>query len=173
MKTEAHENHRWLAQLVGDWESEMESDMGPDKPKETHRGSESVRMLGDLWLLMEGTGEMPAGGKAGMLLTLGFDPSRGRFVGTWVGSMMDRMWVYEGQLDAERKILTLDTEGPDMSAMTGDCGVDATSPPLPMAKYQDIIEVISPDQRQLRSHFQDKNGEWQQFMVANYRRVKP
>ena len=45
-------------------------------------------MIGDLWLLAEGRSEMPGGGTGTMLITLGFDPARGRYVGTWVGSLM-------------------------------------------------------------------------------------
>ena len=47
-----------------------------------------------------------------MLMTLGYDPAKKRFVGTWVGSMMAHLWVYEGSMDAEEKVLTLSAEGP-------------------------------------------------------------
>jgi Protein of unknown function (DUF1579) len=29
-----------------------------------------------------------------------------RFVGTWIGSMMTYMWVYDGELDRSERVLT-------------------------------------------------------------------
>src|SRR5688572_26440804 len=81
----------------------------------------------------------PGGGTATMMLTLGYDPRTTRFVGTWVGSMMTHLWVYEGVLDATERVLTLNADGPDMSAEGK------------IAKYQDIIELRSDDHRTLSS----------------------
>jgi hypothetical protein len=67
-----------------------------------------------------------------MVITLGFDPKRNRYVGTWIGSMMNHLWVYDGELDANKRVLTLNAEGPSFSG-------DGT-----MAKYQDIIEFVGP-----------------------------
>ncbi|MGH8727713.1 MAG: DUF1579 domain-containing protein, partial [Burkholderiales bacterium] len=102
----------------------------------------------------------PGGGAATMLITLGYDPQRKRYVGTWIGSMMTYLWVYDGGLDAAGKVLTLNAEGPDM-AVEGK-----------MAKYKDVIEWKSDDHRVLTSHVLGDDGKWNQFMTANYRRVK-
>lgn len=53
--------------------------------------------------MCEGLGEMPGGGIATTMMTLGYDPARKWFVGTFIGSMMTHMWVYAGT------VLTLDT----------------------------------------------------------------
>ena len=113
MQATPQEEHHWLQQLVGEWTSEAQMAMTPD-PAETCKGTESVRSLGGLWILAEGPGEMPGGGRATMLMTLGYDPVKKRYVGTWVGSMMTHMWLYEGELDSSRMVLTLNSEGPDM-----------------------------------------------------------
>jgi hypothetical protein len=115
MKSEPQAEHRWLQKLVGEWTYEHEASMAPDKPKETFRGTESVRSLGGLWTVGEGTGDMPGGGTSKSVMTLGYDPQRKRFVGTFIASMMTYLWVYEGTLDASRKVLTLDTEGPNFA----------------------------------------------------------
>jgi hypothetical protein len=151
--------HQWLQKLVGDWTSEAEM-LEPGKPPEKSKGTERVRSLGGLWIAAEGEGDMPAGGSATMLLTLGYDPQRKRYVGTWIGSMMTHLWVYEGDLDATGRILTLETEGP---SMTGDGK---------MAKYRDTIELKSDDHRVLTSHMLGDDGRWQPFMTAHYRRTK-
>lgn len=45
------------------------------------------------------------------IMTIGYDPHRQRFVGTFVASMMTHLWMYEGALDDGERVLTLETEG--------------------------------------------------------------
>jgi hypothetical protein len=106
---------------------------------------------------------MPEGGSATMLMTLGYDPAKNRYIGTWVGSMMSHMWLYEGELDSSGKVLTLNAEGPDMSP-------GATAGKL--TRYKDVIEIKAADHRSLTSHCLGDDGKWQEFMTAHYRRVK-
>lgn len=156
---EPRDAHRWLQKLVGEWRWEMEAPMGPDQPPAKHEGTESVRPLGELWTIGEGSSQMPDGTPAKTVMTLGYDPERQRYVGTFIGSMMTFLWIYEGTLDASGRVLTLDAEGPDFSGQGK------------MAKYQDVIEWVSDDHRVLRSRMLQDSGEWQQFMEAHYRRV--
>jgi len=158
MQAEPQPEHLWLQQLIGEWTFEVEAQPEPGRPLEKFTGSESVRSLGGLWILAEGKGEMPGGGAATMILTLGYDPQKKRYVGTWVGSMMTHLWVYEGALDADGRILTLDTEGPDMS-------VEGK-----VAKYRDVYELKSADQRSLASNILADDGTWQVMMKASYQR---
>jgi hypothetical protein len=158
MITEPQKEHHWLQKLIGEWTSEAECEAGPDQPSSKTKGSEKVRSLGGMWVLCEGEGEMPGGGAATMLMTLGYDPQRKRYVGTWIGSMMTHLWVYDGWLDAAGKVLTLESEGPSFAG-------DGT-----MAKYRDIIEFISDDHRTLSSHVLGDDGNWRGFMTAHYRR---
>ena len=160
MNTEPQNEHRWLQKLVGEWTSEAHAVTEPGKPAEILKGTESVRSLGGLWILMDGRGEMPGGEPATMMMTLGYDPQRQRYVGTWVGSMMTHMWVYEGALDAAERVLTLSAEGP---AMTGEGK---------MAKYRDVISLESDDHRTLTSYVLGDDGTWTQFMTAHYRRTR-
>jgi hypothetical protein len=157
MNAEPQQQHQWLQRMVGEWTSEAEAIMGPDKPPETFRGTESVRSVGGLWTVGEGRGDMP-GGIATTIMTLGYDPARKRFIGTFIGSMMTHLWVYDGELDAAGKVLTLDAEGP---SFTQD----------KMAKYKDVIEFKSDDHRVLTSHILGDDGQWHQFMTAHYRRA--
>ena len=134
--------------------------MGPDQPPGKFTGAETVRTLGGIWVLCEGRGEMPDGGIAISVMTLGYDPSKKRYLGTFVASMMTHLWQYDGALDAAGKVLTLDTEGPDFA--------DAAK----MVKYQDLIEIVSPDHRTLSSQTLGDDGKWRRFMTAHYRRKK-
>ena len=160
MHTEPQKEHRWLEKLVGEWTSEMEASMGPDAPPMTSKGSESVRSLGGLWTLGEGASEMPDGNPATMIMTLGYDPLKKRYVGTWIGSMMTHLWVYDGELDASGNVLSLAADGPSFTD------------PTKMAKYKDVIEFKNDDHRILTSHLLGDDGKWTQFMTAHYRRKK-
>ena len=158
MKAEPQEEHAWLQKLVGDWTFESECMMGPGKPPERFKGIENVRMFGGFWMVAEGEGEMPGGGTGKMVMTLGYDPLKKRYVGNWVGTMMSFMFVYDGTMDEAGKVLTLDAEGPSFSG-NGK-----------MAKYQDVIEIKSSDHRTLTSRVLAEDGTWNQFMTAHYRR---
>jgi len=154
------ENHKWLQQIVGDWEFTSVADMGPELGGQVEsKGSERVRALGQFWVVGEGSGEMGGCGPESMILTLGYNPKTGHFVGTWVGSMMSHLWVYDGELDSERKVLTLNCQGPSMED------------PAKLVSYQDIVELPNPDLRILRSRMQKEDGSWLEFMRAEYRRV--
>jgi hypothetical protein len=120
----------------------------------------SVRSIGGAWILCEGQCGMSEGEAGTTIMTLGYDPVKKQYVGTFIGSMMTHLWIYEGELDASGKVLTLNTVGP---SFTGDGS---------MIKYQDIIEIKSDDHRILRSQFLSDGEKWQEFMTANYRRTK-
>ena len=160
MKAEPQKEHQWLQQLVGEWTSEADCSMGPGQPSTKSYGTERVRMVGGVWMVGEGQGEMPGGGTATMIMTLGYDPQKKKYLGTWIGSMMTHMWHYDGEMDASGRILTLSAEGPSMAG-------DGT-----MAQYQDIIEIKSKDHRTLSSRVLGPDGTWNHFMTAHYRRKK-
>ena len=158
MMAEPTKEHRWLQRLVGEWSFEGECMMGPDQPPMKSTGNCVTRSLGGLWTLNEGSGEMPGGGMMSSIITLGYDPAKEKFVGTFVASMMTHLWLYEGSLDASGRVLTLDAEGPSMAG-------DGT-----MAKYQDIVTVENDNHWILSSQAQGPDGQWMKFMTAHYRR---
>lgn len=156
MMTPPVKEHEWLHQLVGDWTYEGECSMGPDQPRASFTGTETVRLIGDRWTVAEGQGEMPDGsGTATMIQTLGYDPAKGRYVGSWIGSMMSHLWSYEGHVDGTT--LTLESEGPN-------CMGEG------MARFRDVIDVSAPDRRTLTAYIQGEDGQWQEMMQARYRR---
>lgn len=157
MFAEPSKEHDWLKQLVGDWTYSSESDMGEGKPREVFTGRESVSLLGPFWAILEGEGEMPGGGSAQTRMTLGYDTVKG-YAGTWVGSMMPFMWVYDGTLSEDGRTLTLDTEGP---SFTGGG----------LANYQDIVTIVSDNERTLTSRVQGPDGSWKEFVWVRYRRA--
>jgi hypothetical protein len=155
MYTEPQKEHQWLDRFMGEWITESECSMGPDQPPAKTKGTEVVRSLGGLWIVAEGEGDMPDGNPGQTLMTLGFDSQSDRYVGTFIGSMMTHLWVYNGSLDADGKILTLDTEGPNFTQNF-------------ITKYKDIIEFVSNDHRMMTSQILGDDGNWLQFMTAHY-----
>jgi hypothetical protein len=150
--------HRWLQRLLGEWTYEIE--FGPEHHGGKATGTERGRAIGDLWVQLEGTGQMPgSSGPTVSIMTLGFDTAKGRFTGTFIGSMMTHQWLYDGELDVAHDRLTLTSEGPSMSA-------EGT-----MALYRDVIEFQTDDRRTLTASMQQPDGTWQPFMTASYRRT--
>jgi hypothetical protein len=159
VKTEPQKEHQWLQKLVGEWTFEMACDSpNPGDPPMKLGGTETVRSLGGLWVVCEGQGEVPGSGVSNTLLTIGYDPQKKRYIGTWIGSMMTQLWVYDGAVDPGGNALSLDTEGPDWSAEGKT------------AKYRETIEFKGDDQRTFTSRVLTPDGAWKTLMTANYRR---
>ncbi len=135
--------HEWLQQLVGEWTSDGEG----------MTGTETVTAMGDLWIVGRGRYD---GGTGQSQVTLGFDPKRDRFVGTWVGTMGSYQWVYDGKLDGNT--LTLACEGP---AFDGSGR---------MQNYRDVHEVIDEKNRTLKAYVEEADGSWRHFMTTTYTR---
>lgn len=153
--------HKWLERLVGNWTYESEMACEPGKPPVKVTGTESIRSIGGMWIVCEGACEMPGVGAGTMIMTLGYDAGKKRYVGSWIGSMMGNMWTYVGKINAAGNVLTLDTEGPD-----------CTSKSKKLVAYRDAIEVKNKNHKVLRSSMRGKDGKWMTLMTANYRRVK-
>ncbi len=157
MNGEPQTTHEWLQRLVGEWTWEMDAHEPYGTPMKA-TGSESVRLLGTTWALCEGR-DHSGSTLMTTLMTLGYDPATQRFKGTFIGTMMTHIWVYDGELDASGNLLALHTEGPSYEQEGA------------MAKYRDTIEFRSDDHRVLSSSFVGRDGQWKHFMTAHYRRV--
>lgn len=153
--------HNLLHKLVGEWTFEGLCNMGPDQPPMANKGTASIRSLGGLWILaswnVQGDERDPG---VESMLTIGFDPEKVRFVGTFVADCMPGLWVYDGQLDPTGRILTLDTEGPSMMP-------EAAGAVVP---YRDIYEFVSDDEHKLRSEMK-AGDQWVQILESTFRRV--
>ncbi len=149
--------HQWLDQLVGEWRIAHECQMS-DGSKSVAKGHMTCRSLGGLWLICESSGETVESGPWTNLMTVGFDPAQNQYVGTFIGSMMARIWPYHGVLDTTGRRLPLETEGPRFEG-SGNC------------RYRDTIELIDPDHWMFSSEYQADSGEWVHFMTGEHVRV--
>jgi hypothetical protein len=160
MKVEPQREHRWLQKLIGEWTYESEMPGPEGQPSQKMTGSERVRAIGEIWVQGEGTGQMPDGTPATSQITLGYDPAKKRFVGTWLGSMMNHLWIYDGELSADERKLTLSSDGPSMTEEGK------------LAKYRDVIELKNENLRSMTAFVQGADGQWTQFMTMDYHRKK-
>lgn len=151
--------HKWLEQFAGEWTTQTEALMGPDQPPVKSDGTMSSRMIGGIWVTNEMKSEFMGIPTTG-LQTIGYDPKKQKYVGTWVDSMMNHMWQYEGSVDSSGKKLTLDTEGPSFSEKGKT------------TMYRDAYEFISKDEILATSSMLGDNGKWVQFMSGTIKRRK-
>lgn len=161
MELDIRAEHRWLQRLAGHWRYENECRMAPDQPPMTFSGTETVRMLGEVWAIGEGTATLPDGSPGTTQIAFGFDPVKNCFVGTFIGSMMTHLWLYDrGTLDASGKALTLLAEGPN-----------CMSPTQEMARFRDIMRLEDDDTRVMTSEMLQPDGTWNLFMTGRYTRI--
>jgi hypothetical protein len=151
--------HEWLAQFVGEWDSDSEGTAGPGQPPMKCKGTMTSKKLGDFWIVNNLTGDMMGTEMKG-LQTIGYDAEKKKYVGTWVDNMMGHMWKYEGTVDASGKKLVLEAEGPNMLV------------PGKMAKYRDSYEFKSKDHIVATSEMLGDDGKWVQFMKGDVKRKK-
>ncbi|HVR72890.1 MAG TPA: DUF1579 domain-containing protein, partial [Planctomycetota bacterium] len=149
--------HAWLEQLAGEWEFDAECIMEPGKPPMKSSGTETGRMIGEFWIVSEVKSTFMDTPMTG-ILTLGFDPEKKKYVGTWVDSMTSHQWKYEGTVDAAGKVLKLESEGPVA--------------PGKLSKFKEVIELKGKDQKVFTSSMLGDDGKWSTFATFHYRRKK-
>ena len=149
--------HEWLNQLAGEWETEGEVFLEPGKPPIKSSGTEKAHMMGGFWLVSDVRGEfMDIAIEA--KLTLGYDPKKEKYVGTWIDSMGSYLWHYQGAVDDTGKTLTLDTEGP--------CPQRGGR----LSKFKEVIEIKSKNERVFTSSIREDDGTWTKLVTVRYRR---
>lgn len=157
MQVTPQPEHQWLERMVGEWTFTSSCSMGPGQPPMTSDGTAATVSLGGLWVVSEWRSPMPDGALMTSRMTVGYDPARGKYVGSFVASCMTHHWVYEGTRAGD--VLTLDADGPSFTD------------PKVMAKYQDIWEMPAGGPPVLRSQYLGPDGTWTEFMRADFRRA--
>ena len=152
--------HEWLKKFEGEWKTISKGKAGPDQPAMEITGKISSRMIGKLWVINEMNADF-GGARMHGIQTVGYDPAKKKYVGTWVDSMMNHMWKYEGTVDESGNKLNLDARGPAAMSPDGKPGL-----------YRDSYEFKTPDLIIVTSSAQNEDGEWVPFMTGEATRVK-
>lgn len=109
--------------------------------------------FGGLWLTDDFTGDvmgMPFQGRG----TTGFDPRKGKYVGTWIDSMSPTMMVLEGEYDAAGKVLT----------MTG-MGVDHEGK---LARHRMVTTKVDATTMRFEMYVADQDGKETKTLTITY-----
>ena len=139
---------QWLHRLVGSWAVE-----GRDAGGQAVTGSVSARTLRGRWLVAESELDAP-GGPATVLQTVGYNAETGRYVGTQIDAADDRVVVYDGELSADGRTLSLLSEVPGA------------------ARRRDAYTVESPDRVTLLSEAESADGRWTTLATATLTRAE-
>jgi len=151
------EQHQWLERFAGEWVTQSEGSMGPDQPPMKCEGTMTSRMLGGFWVINEMQGDVMGAPMTG-LQTIGYDPEKKKYVGTWVDSMTNLLWQYEGTVDESGNKLSLLAEGPNMMAAGKT------------TQFEDAYEFKTPDHILVTSSMLGEDGKWIVFMKGDLRR---
>ncbi|WP_320196062.1 DUF1579 domain-containing protein [Agrobacterium rosae] len=151
--------HAFLERLVGEWVMISSTGYeGYDPDDAEQRFTESIKSVGGLWIVSDGRGKMPDGTPMAAIITLGFDPVKDHYVGSWIGSMMTTLWVYKGWLEPDGKTLVLEAQGPKFDG-SGE-----------IATYHDVLTLHDNNSRTFSGSVLQPDGSFKQFMSSEFRR---
>lgn len=144
--------HEVLNHEVGTWDAEVTMHLpGQDQPIES-QGTETNKMVGKFWVVSDFKYEFmgqPMGGHG----TFGFDPSSGKYVGSWMGSDNPYVIHMVGEYDEKTRKMTYQMEGKDQ---TGG----------PMKGK--IVNTYVDDDHKTFEMFFDIGGEMTKLMEVKY-----
>lgn len=101
--------HKALAMAEGTWDAKVEGGAGMPPGQGT---SEMKMVLGGFWLEDRFTCDFGGMAFEGRGMT-GYDPIKGKYVGTWTDSMSPTLMVTEGTYDEQTRTLTMVGDGYD------------------------------------------------------------
>ena len=102
------DEHKVLKQEVGTWKAKMKIWMpGSDQPL-LAEGLEVNEMFGSFWVISKFEADMMGQAFKGRA-TLGYDPVKKKYVGTWFDNMNAHMTFMEGTYDEATKTMTFAT----------------------------------------------------------------
>lgn len=105
--------HAMVQKAVGHWEGTVTMSY-PGMPETPTPATEDVRSAGPFWVLSDFRStfmEAPYEGHG----AFGYDPGRGKYVGTWLDNMSSYLSIMEGEYDEATYTLTMTWNAPDMT----------------------------------------------------------
>ncbi len=103
---------QFLKKDAGTWDATVQM-TDPSGQKTTAKGTETVSMIG-FWQVARFKGQMMGQAFEG-LSSVTYDPTKKKYVGTWIDSMTPGYATIEADLSADGKTMTGTMEGPDMN----------------------------------------------------------
>jgi hypothetical protein len=161
-----NENHKLLAEFVGNWTYQTKVWMAPGAPPSESKGTAVSKAIMDgRYVVTDNTGSFKMPGPDGKMkdmafkgvATDGYDNVKKKFVSTWVDNMGTGIYLLEGTYDAATKTFTYTAE---MEMMPGA-----------KTKMRQTIKVVDKDHRTLE-FFDDRGSGETKTMEINFTRKK-
>lgn len=149
--------HEFLAKQAGNWKVTCRYSMGPGMDPVEVPGTETAEMLGNFWLVTRFEADLLGTPMSGQAST-GYDPIQKRFVGNWKDSSVPFLYLFEGFLDNEQKVLKMSGENFDPVR-----GVRAI--------YRSVIEYHSQKEKTLTLSVELADGDTNEILQYHYKRV--
>lgn len=150
--------HALLKKDVGTWDATVEMNGPPGTPAMVSKGTETVTIAcGGLWQVSEFKADMagmPFEGRG----TVGYDPAKKKYVGTWVDSMTAGLSLVEATYDPAKKTMTGWMEGPDGAGK--------------ITKMKEVTEWKDDDTRVFTMFTATPDGKEAPTMKISYKRRK-
>ena len=152
--------HTEMAREVGVWQGTGQSWMTPDADPVASNGVETVRMMGQFWLVSEYQGEF-LGEEFHGLGQMTYDPLAKKYVGTWIDTMAPVMLSMTGEYDVATNELTMMLTGVD--PMTSQPG-----------RWKSVTRYVDADHKTftLYAETPGQADTWWKMMEIKYERRK-
>jgi hypothetical protein len=144
--------HARLKQLEGEWIATLKSPGGDSKGTMTYRME-----CGGLWLVSDFHADLGGQKFQGRGLD-GYDAQKKKYVSVWVDSMSPRPLIFEGDVDADKKELTMRGEGP---------GPDGKP-----VKFKSVSRRVDADHETFKMFIVGADGTETEMMTIQYERKK-
>jgi uncharacterized protein DUF1579 len=161
-----NENHKLLAQLVGDWDYAVKMWMAPGQPPSESKGTATRKAeMGGRYFIANAKGQFQMPGADGKMQNVdftgmsidGYDNAKQKFVSAWIDSMGTGILMSEGTYDPATKTFTYQAEYEMAPGMK--------------TKAQQTLKIADKDHH-LMEWFEMRNGEAVKTMEISYTRKK-
>ena len=150
--------HKALEPLVGTWQAKVKLWLDPTKgPTESEGVMKRNFIMGGLFLEEKYEGKFFGTDFKGVGTT-GYDPSKKKYVSTWIDTMSPTITISEGTYDAKTKTLTATMEEVDPSGKK--------------MKGRDVIKIVDDDHQVQEMYRTPEGGKEFKVMEIHYSRQK-
>jgi Protein of unknown function (DUF1579) len=152
------EQHKKLEPLAGTWELSVQSWMDPSKPPSASKATSEIKwIMGNRFLEETVKGEF-AGMEFNGRNLIGYDNLRKKYTTVWISTMCTSIANGTGEMSADGKTLTTQTEGVDpISGQT--------------IKGKDVLQIVSNDNLEA-TFYKTLGGQEVKVMHITYVRKK-
>jgi hypothetical protein len=147
----------WLNRLVGEWSLDFATADSSEHPDFRAKGTENVRRIG-AGIIMESVSTSTDGSASRSVTLICGDAEKERITGAVMSTAVDTIFNSVGEIAQDGRSLTLETEGP---AMTAGRETD---------RYRDVFVIEDQRSRYTAAELLHDDGSWHEFMRTIYRR---